>query len=139
LAIGKLDALSPADRTPEDRAVLGVIGGLFDEPFGVADTSGGDQDRRARRDPPRPTLIAAKWAFRNSALSYYDDPAVLRRELAKTLAGYKMAKEIDIRSDLRREDSGKICKRRLRDPWGIAGRVILDQTDLFTRQERQNK
>jgi long-chain acyl-CoA synthetase len=34
-------------------------------------------------------------------------------------------KRIEMRSDLPREDSGKIFKRRLRDPyWASAGRAI---------------
>jgi long-chain acyl-CoA synthetase len=53
------------------------------------------------------------------------DPAALRDELAKRLAGYKVPKRIEIREGLPREDSGKIFKRRLRDPyWEGAGRKI---------------
>jgi long-chain acyl-CoA synthetase len=53
------------------------------------------------------------------------DPAVLRRELAHHLADYKVPKHIELRTGLPREDSGKIFKRRLRDPyWEKAGRRI---------------
>lgn len=53
------------------------------------------------------------------------DVAAIRAELGKTLAGYKVPKHIEISRDLPREDSGKIFKRRLRDPyWTKAGRKI---------------
>ena len=53
------------------------------------------------------------------------DPASLRREMAAHLADYKVPKHIEIRNGLPREDSGKIFKRRLRDPyWEKAGRRI---------------
>ena len=49
----------------------------------------------------------------------------LRSRLKASLADYKVPKHIEIRSDLPREDSGKIFKRRLRDPyWETAGRRI---------------
>ncbi len=45
--------------------------------------------------------------------------------LKTSLADYKVPKHIEIRSELPREDSGKIFKRRLRDPyWEQAGRKI---------------
>ncbi len=50
---------------------------------------------------------------------------VVRRHLTAHLAGYKVPRIIEIRHDLPREDSGKIFKRRLRDPyWAKAGRLI---------------
>ena len=53
------------------------------------------------------------------------DLAAVRAELKKALADYKVPKQIEIGRDLPREDSGKIFKRRLRDPyWVKAGRVI---------------
>ncbi len=53
------------------------------------------------------------------------DVAALRKQMADHLADYKVPKHIEIRSDLPREDSGKIFKRRLRDPyWEKAGRRI---------------
>ena len=43
--------------------------------------------------------------------------AELRLELRRTLAGFKVPKRIDFASDLPREDSGKIFKRKLRAPF----------------------
>jgi long-chain acyl-CoA synthetase len=54
-------------------------------------------------------------------------PAIadVRAYLAQHLAGYKVPKRIEFGRDLPREDSGKIFKRRLRDPyWADAGRSI---------------
>jgi long-chain acyl-CoA synthetase len=52
-------------------------------------------------------------------------PEEIRAFLARHLAGYKVPREIEIRAALPREDSGKIFKRRLRDPyWAGAGRKI---------------
>jgi long-chain acyl-CoA synthetase len=49
----------------------------------------------------------------------------VRTYLAQHLADYKVPRRIELRSDLPREDSGKIFKRRLRDPyWSNAGRAI---------------
>lgn len=49
----------------------------------------------------------------------------VRARLKTSLADYKVPKHIEIRSSLPREDSGKIFKRRLRDPyWEQAGRKI---------------
>jgi long-chain acyl-CoA synthetase len=49
----------------------------------------------------------------------------IRRHLATRLADYKVPRRIEIRSELPREDSGKIFKRRLREPyWQAAGRKI---------------
>jgi long-chain acyl-CoA synthetase len=53
------------------------------------------------------------------------DIAAVRAHLKTLLADYKMPKHIEIQADLPREDSGKIFKRRLRDPyWTGAGRKI---------------
>ncbi len=54
-------------------------------------------------------------------------PAIanVRTYLAQHLAGYKVPKRIEFGTNLPREDSGKIFKRRLRDPyWANAGRAI---------------
>ena len=49
----------------------------------------------------------------------------IRDYLIERLAKYKVPKVIEFRSDLPREDSGKIMKRRLRDPfWQDADRQI---------------
>jgi long-chain acyl-CoA synthetase len=53
------------------------------------------------------------------------DPEAVRRHLAQHLAGYKVPRRIEIRHGLPREDSGKIFKRRLREPyWAAEGRRI---------------
>jgi long-chain acyl-CoA synthetase len=53
------------------------------------------------------------------------DVADIRAKLKNSLADYKVPKHVEIRSQLPREDSGKIFKRRLRDPyWERAGRRI---------------
>ncbi|HEY2249326.1 MAG TPA: long-chain fatty acid--CoA ligase, partial [Bradyrhizobium sp.] len=51
--------------------------------------------------------------------------ADIRARLKAALADYKVPKHVEIQSNLPREDSGKIFKRRLRDPWWErAGRKI---------------
>jgi long-chain acyl-CoA synthetase len=53
------------------------------------------------------------------------DIADIRAQLRISLADYKVPKHVEIHSDLPREDSGKIFKRRLRDPyWERSGRRI---------------
>jgi long-chain acyl-CoA synthetase len=53
------------------------------------------------------------------------DPAHIRARLKTSLADYKVPKHVEISNNLPREDSGKIFKRRLRDPyWERAGRRI---------------
>ena len=53
------------------------------------------------------------------------DVADIRRRLKAQLADYKVPKHVEIQQNLPREDSGKIFKRRLRDPyWERAGRKI---------------
>jgi long-chain acyl-CoA synthetase len=53
------------------------------------------------------------------------DVTSIRAQLRTLLADYKVPKHLDIQADLPREDSGKIFKRRLRDPyWARAGRRI---------------
>jgi long-chain acyl-CoA synthetase len=53
------------------------------------------------------------------------DLAAVRAQLRTQLADYKVPKHIEIQTGLPREDSGKIFKRRLRDPyWEQAGRRI---------------
>ena len=51
--------------------------------------------------------------------------AEIRAGLSEHLAGYKIPRHIEFRGDLPREDSGKIFKRKLREPfWRDAGRSI---------------
>jgi len=53
------------------------------------------------------------------------DVAEIRARLKASLADYKVPKHVEIQKALPREDSGKIFKRRLRDPyWARAGRRI---------------
>jgi long-chain acyl-CoA synthetase len=53
------------------------------------------------------------------------DISGVRAQLRTQLADYKVPKHIEIQAGLPREDSGKIFKRRLRDPyWERAGRRI---------------
>jgi long-chain acyl-CoA synthetase len=45
--------------------------------------------------------------------------------LRSKVAGYKVPKRVEFKTDLPREDSGKIFKRKLREPyWAAAGRQI---------------
>jgi long-chain acyl-CoA synthetase len=47
------------------------------------------------------------------------------KHLRERIANYKVPKRIDFHTELPREDTGKIFKRRLRDPfWQQAGRSI---------------
>ena len=51
--------------------------------------------------------------------------ADVRQHLRERMANYKVPKRIDFHAELPREDTGKIFKRRLRDPfWQQAGRSI---------------
>jgi long-chain acyl-CoA synthetase len=53
------------------------------------------------------------------------DAVQLRAFLEARIARYKVPRRIDFHEALPREDSGKIFKRRLRDPfWQAAGRKI---------------
>jgi long-chain acyl-CoA synthetase len=47
------------------------------------------------------------------------DPVAVRAQLRPLLAGFKIPKRIEYHANLPREDSGKIFKRRLRDPFWI--------------------
>ena len=50
-------------------------------------------------------------------LGAVEDPEAIRSQLKPLLAGFKIPKRIEFRAQLPREDSGKIFKRRLRDPF----------------------
>lgn len=53
------------------------------------------------------------------------DAGAIRSELSKSLARFKIPKVIEFTPELPREDSGKIFKRKLREPyWANAGRSI---------------
>ena len=94
----------------EIEAVLHAIPGVHDcAVFGIPDEEFGE------------ALMAVVEPQPGRAL----DVASLRAQLKTSLADYKVPKHIEIGIDLPREDSGKIFKRRLRDPyWERAGRRI---------------
>lgn len=94
----------------EIEAVLGAMPGVKDcAVFGVPDAEYGE------------TLLALVEAHGDTTLRPDDVAAFLRGRLS----GFKMPRRIEIRDHLPREDSGKILKRRLREPyWQQAGRAI---------------
>jgi long-chain acyl-CoA synthetase len=94
----------------EIEAVLHILPGVLDcAVFGIPDAEFGEA-LMAVVEPQPGTML---------------DPAALRQALGHHLANYKVPKQIEVRSGLPREDSGKIFKRRLRDPfWEKAGRRI---------------
>jgi long-chain acyl-CoA synthetase len=94
----------------EIEAVLHAVPGVHDcAVFGIPDAEFGEALMAVIEPQPGVTL----------------DATDIRRHLKATLADYKVPKHIDIRAELPREDSGKIFKRRLRDPyWEKAGRRI---------------
>ena len=94
----------------EIEAVLHALPGVKDcAVFGIPDAEFGEQ------------LMAVVEPADGAALTAAD----VRRHLRAHLADYKVPKRIEIARDLPREDSGKIFKRRLRDPyWQDAGRRI---------------
>jgi long-chain acyl-CoA synthetase len=94
----------------EIEAVLHAIPGVQDcAVFGIPDAEFGEALMAVVEPQPGLTL----------------DAADLRSRLKALLADYKVPRHIEIRSDLPREDSGKIFKRRLRDPyWDKTGRRI---------------
>jgi long-chain acyl-CoA synthetase len=94
----------------EIEAALHAIPGVHDcAVFGIPDAEFGEALMAMLEPQPGVTL----------------DEGYLRDQLKQSLAGYKVPKHIEIMAQLPREDSGKIFKRRLRDPyWAKAGRVI---------------
>jgi long-chain acyl-CoA synthetase len=94
----------------EIEAVLHGAAGVKDcAVFGIPDAEFGEK------------LMAVVEPLEGSALSTEELRAYLRRHLAD----YKVPRMIEISRDLPREDSGKIFKRRLRDPfWQGMGRRI---------------
>ena len=94
----------------EIEAVLHGIPGVHDcAVFGIPDEEFGEALMAVVEPQPGATL----------------DVAAIREQLKVSLAGYKVPKHIEVQASLPREDSGKIFKRRLRDPyWERAGRKI---------------
>ena len=94
----------------EIEGVLHGMDGVHDcAVFGIPDAEFGE------------ALMAVVEPTEGAALS----PDAIRAHLSAHLADYKVPKAVEIRRGLPREDSGKIFKRRLRDPyWADAGRRI---------------
>jgi long-chain acyl-CoA synthetase len=94
----------------EIEAVLHGLPGVHDcAVFGIPDEEFGEALMAVVEPQPGVTL----------------DVADIRARLKTSLADYKVPKHVEIQSQLPREDSGKIFKRRLRDPyWARAGRRI---------------
>ena len=94
----------------EIEAVLHAIPGVHDcAVFGIPDSEFGEALMAVVEPQPGATLEAAD----------------IRARLRAQLADYKVPKHVEIAANLPREDSGKIFKRRLRDPyWERAGRRI---------------
>jgi long-chain acyl-CoA synthetase len=94
----------------EIEAALHAVSGVHDcAVFGIPDEEFGEALMAVVEAQPGVTL----------------DIQGIRAQLKTALADYKVPKHIEIRGQLPREDSGKIFKRRLRDPyWERAGRRI---------------
>jgi long-chain acyl-CoA synthetase len=94
----------------EIEAALHAIPGVHDcAVFGIPDAEFGEALMAVVEPQPGVTL----------------DIASVRAQLKTQLADYKVPKHVEIQGNLPREDSGKIFKRRLRDPyWERAGRKI---------------
>jgi long-chain acyl-CoA synthetase len=94
----------------EIEAVLHAVPGVLDcAVFGIPDQEFGE------------ALMAVVEAQPGVIL----DESEIRAKLRISLADYKVPRHIEIQAQLPREDSGKIFKRRLRDPyWERAGRRI---------------
>jgi long-chain acyl-CoA synthetase len=94
----------------EIEAVLHAVPGVHDcAVFGIPDAEFGE------------ALMAVVEPLPGISLEVAD----IRAQLKKSLADYKVPKHVEIGTNLPREDSGKIFKRRLRDPyWERAGRRI---------------
>lgn len=94
----------------EIEAVLHAAPGVHDcAVFGIPDAEFGE------------ALMAVVEPFAGKSV----DIAAVRAHLMAHLANYKVPRVIEVQDKLPREDSGKIFKRRLRDPhWEKAGRTI---------------
>jgi long-chain acyl-CoA synthetase len=94
----------------EIESVLHAVPGVHDcAVFGIPDAEFGETLMAVVEPQPGVTL----------------DVAEIRKRLKASLADYKVPKHVEIQQNLPREDSGKIFKRRLRDPfWERAGRRI---------------
>jgi long-chain acyl-CoA synthetase len=96
----------PAEIEAELLKVPGVADGCV---FGIPDDDFGESLCAVIQPSPGADLSAA----------------YVREELAKHIARYKIPKTVEFHPELPREDSGKIFKRKLREPyWANAGRSI---------------
>jgi long-chain acyl-CoA synthetase len=74
---------------------------------------------------PHPDYGETLMAVIEPAAAAAPTAAEITAYLSERLAGYKVPRRIEFAQDLPREDSGKIFKRRLRDPyWAETGRAI---------------
>ncbi len=94
----------------EIEASLAAMPGVHDcAVFGIPDAEFGEALAAAVQPDPGATL----------------DADSVRAWLAARIAGYKVPRVVEFHADLPREESGKIFKRRLRDPyWKDSGRRI---------------
>ncbi len=92
-----------------ESAIIGIPGVKDCAVFGIPDDEYGE------------AVAALVEPLDNATLTEVD----LRAHLSKHLAKYKVPRLIEFRTDLPREDTGKIFKRKLREPyWAAAGRSI---------------
>nr|WP_244641919.1 acyl-CoA synthetase [Chelatococcus reniformis] len=94
----------------EIESVLAALDGVRDcAVFGIPDAEYGE------------ALMALVQPLEGRTLA----PEAIRAELRQHLADYKVPKHVEVRQELPREDSGKIFKRVLREPyWQGAGRAV---------------
>lgn len=92
-----------------EAAAIGMPGVKDCAVFGIPDAEFGEALMAIVEPMPGVTLV----------------PDAVRAFLSQAIAGYKVPRRIEIQNGLPREDSGKIFKRRLREPyWQDAGRKI---------------
>jgi len=92
-----------------EAAILALPGVADCAVFGIPDAEYGEQ------------VMAAIVPARGAGLT----PEELRQRIQERIAGYKVPRRIEFRESLPREDSGKILKRALREPyWRGTGRSI---------------
>ncbi len=94
----------------EIEAVINQLAGVVDSAvFGIPDAEFGEALAAAIQLTPHSRLTTAE----------------VQEHLRERIANYKVPKHIDFHTELPREDTGKIFKRRLREPfWQSAGRTI---------------
>ena len=100
---GKRDYVNENDWSPaEIEAELHKLSGVADcAVFGIPDEEFGESVMAVVQPMPGASLT----------------PEGLQAELKRVLTGYKVPRQIDFADSLPREDSGKIFKRKLREPF----------------------